>query len=390
MSWNDRFSARAQRIRSSPIRDLGGLPTPPDTLFLVAGEPDPEAFPWQAMRDSLAALMADGPRRDAALQYGPTEGDPEILDEIVKLMAGIGVTCTRENILITNGAQQGIHFVTSALLDDGDLALMDAEAYPGALEVFALLNAEAAPFRPDAQAKLIYTTPTYQNPTGRVLDVPAREALLEAARRMDAVVLEDDPYQALRYDGEALPTLLELDSGTGGIEASRVAYLGSFSKLIFPGIRLGWIVAPSPLIARMSKMKQTEDMMPNAFAQSAMAGLLAQGIDEHVDRLRAHYCARRDAMEDALRKALGNRASWETPKGGFFVWLTLHDGLDASRVLEEAAKEGVRFIPGAAFSVDGTGACNTMRLSFSNVPVGRMGDAAERLARAIDLVNAVA
>ena len=301
-------------------------------------------------------------------------------------MSGIGVSCTRENILVTNGAQQGIHLVASALLNEGDPVLMEAQAYPGALEVFGLLGASVCPLETGKSGKLIYLTATFQNPTGRVLDVADRESVLEAARRLNAVVLEDDPYQALRYDGAAPPTLLALDSGGAGIDAARVAYLGSFSKLIFPGIRLGWVVAPRVLIARLSALKQIEDMQPNSFAQAAMAGLLARGIEDHVARLRDHYRVRRDAMESALGGALGNRASWETPQGGFFYWLTLQEDLDAAIVLQEAAKRGVRFIPGAAFSLNGQAARNTLRLSFSNVPIPRMADAAERLAQAIDAV----
>ena len=386
MNWDDKFSDRAGRFRESPIRDLGGLPTAPDTLDMIPGAPDPEAFPTTLLSESLTALMANPERRDAALQYGPTEGDPALLEEIRKLMAGIGVTCGTENILVTNGAQQGIHLVSSALLSAKDRVIMDAEAYPGALEVFALQDAEVGTLESGDPAKMIYTTPTFQNPTGRVLDAKARAALLAQAHDLDAVVLEDDPYQALRYDGTAEKTLLEMDSAEGGIDSARVAYLGSFSKLIFPGIRLGWIVAPKALIARVAKLKQSEDMQPNAFAQAAMATLLSRGIEDHVTRLQASYRARRDAMETALRTALGNRASWETPKGGFFFWLTLDQGVDARDLALEAAKLGVRFIPGSAFSIDGTGPNNTLRMSFSNVPIDRMQDAADRLAQALDAV----
>lgn len=388
MNWDDKFSDRAGRFRESPIRDLGGLPTAPDTLDLIPGAPDPEAFPTTLLGESLTALMATPERRDSALQYGPTEGDPALLEEIRKLMAGIGVICETENILVTNGAQQGIHLVSSALLNAKDRVIMDAEAYPGALEVFALQDAEVGTLESRGPAKMIYTTPTFQNPTGRVLDATARAAILAQAHALDAVVLEDDPYQALRYDGTAEKTLLEMDSAEGGIDSARVAYLGSFSKLIFPGIRLGWIVAPKALIARVAKLKQSEDMQPNAFAQAAMATLLSRGIEDHVTRLQASYRARRDAMETALRTALGNRASWETPKGGFFFWLTLDQGVDARDLALEAAKLGVRFIPGSAFSIDGTGPNNTIRMSFSNVPIDRMQDAADRLAQALDVVSA--
>lgn len=385
MNWDDMLSHRASRVGPSPIRSLDSIPCAPDTISLGAGAPDATVFPQRALNACIEQIMTTDRVAQAALQYGPSQGELALRQLISTHMNRLNVDCTADNILITNGAQQGIHLVSAALGNSGDAIAIEPQSYPGAFEVFAAQGLQMQDLNTDDPAKLIYVTPTFQNPTGRVMPEPERRDILAMADRQGAFVIEDDPYQALRYEGDTVAPLIALDSAARGIENCRVAYLGSFSKSVSPGLRLGWVVAPRALIERLVLLKQTEDLQPSSLSQSILTAFLKSGFDDHIDSLRSHYRMRRDRFETALQVHLGNRAAWQRPEGGFFFWLTLADHIDSHELLKTAAAQGVTFVPGAAFTpVDGNGK-NCIRLSFSNVPLDRVDPAIARLARAIDL-----
>lgn len=385
-AWTGRFSDRATRAQPSAIRGLDRIPQAADTISFGAGAPDSAVFPADTLRAILNDIFSAPASAATALQYGPTEGMLPLRKAICASMAMLGVHCGPDNVLITNGAQQGIHLAAEVLVDPGDRVLVESHSYPGALQVFAALGATAVTadtVPPDEPLPLIYVTPTFQNPTGRTLSETERLALLEQARSHDAILIEDDPYEMLRYDGVPARTLLAMDVAGGSLDRSRVVYLGTFSKSLAPGFRVGWAVGASDLIARMTLLKQTEDLQPSSVSQAVLARFLDGGFASHVAGLCDHYRARRDALADALQSELGNRASWMLPEGGFFFWLTLPQHVDTTGLLAVAARHGVTFIPGSAFSPAGQ-ARNSLRLSFSHGPVDRFAEGMRRLAAAID------
>ena len=381
-----RYSNYAERLTPSAIRALASIASPEDTIRLGPGEPDPDLFALDEFREAIEDLLSDGEEGRKALQYAPTAGSLELRRHICLQMTARGVEAAPENVLLVSGAQQGIHLAGSAFLNPGDRALVQTPTYPGALQILAACGAMVADMNEtggDEKAGLVYAMSTFQNPTGITLSEIERRGILQIARDRDAVLVEDDPYEALRFDGAPVRCLLSLDAEDRSIDETRTLYLGTFSKSIAPGLRLGWIVGARPVIKKLTLMKQAEDLQVGTLAQSALVRLLDGGLEPLTDRLRTAYRARRDAMLEALRTEFGNRGTWNVPQGGFFIWVTLPSGMDSVDLLHEAAPLGVTFVPGAAFSHDG-GCRNALRLSFSSVPPDRMAEGVRRLARAVD------
>ena len=388
-SW--RYSAYASRLVPSPIRGLAGMARAADTISFGPGEPDPTLFPVREIRESLQRILSDPSAAQQALQYGPTAGDPRLRDKIAAYMRSKGVECTREHVLLTNGAQQALHLIAALLLEPGGDVAVQAPTYPGALEVFVARGArihalEALDGRNGARPCLIYAMANFHNPTGASLDSAARRRLLDLAGKLGAVLVEDDPYEVLRYDGEPLPSLLGMETAGVPIDDARCFYLGTFSKSIVPGLRVGWLVGPRAAVATLALMKQTEDLQAGTLAQACLAEVFDLVVNEHAAQLRAAYRRRRDTMLAALNAAHGNLASWTVPQGGFFLWLTLPDDVDSGAMLETAARNGVTYVPGSAFFHDGRGA-NHLRLSYSSAPPERM---AEGVGRLFDTIRAAA
>jgi DNA-binding transcriptional MocR family regulator len=300
-------------------------------------------------------------------------------------------------VLICAGSQQGLYLLARALLEPGDTVAVESPTYHGALLVFRAVGARVVPVPLDRHGldtdrlsdlldrrpvKLIYTLPTFQNPTGVTLSLDRRERLVALAQRHGVPIVEDDPYAALRYDGAALPSLLSLDRTPGGA----VIYLSTFSKILFPGFRLGWIVAPEPVIARLAWLKALVDLDSNPLAQSAVADYLGHGqLDAHLATLRTVYPQRLASLEAAFTASAGAHATWQRPAGGFYLWVRLAAGLRAREVLTEAVARGVAFVPGDLYFVDGGGR-DTMRLAFSGLPPADLAIAASRLGEAITAV----
>ena len=382
-----RSSGYASRLAPSAIRALAEMPRAADTIAFGPGEPDAALFPLDEIKRTMERILAEPAAARRALQYGPSEGDPRLRARVAAYMTAKGVCCGPDNVLLTNGSQQALHFAAALLVEPGDTVAVQAPTYPGALQILAARGAVLHSFEEverDAAMRpaLIYAMANFHNPTGRSLDLGERQALLALAEARGAILVEDDPYDVLRFEGAPLPPLLALDTRGRPVDEARALYLGTFSKSVVPGFRVGWVVGPRAAVATMALMKQTEDLQAGTFAQACLADLFDAALDRHAERLRAAYRLRRDAMVEALAGTAGNLATWTVPDGGFFLWLSLPEGFDTAAMLPEAARNGVTYGPGAAFFHDGDGA-NRLRLSYSSAPPERIGEGVRRLAATI-------
>ncbi|TYC62421.1 PLP-dependent aminotransferase family protein [Rhodobacterales bacterium] len=380
-SWESLYARRATRMRASEIRELLKLLDRPDVISFAGGIPDSALFPARAFKEAYSEILS-GPEADRALQYGVSEGSPRLRRWIAEHMKSLGVDCGPENILVTSGSQQGLDYIGKLFLSEGDTALVQWPTYLGALQAFNAyepaydrldpgtnlsaddIRAKAA--ASDGKVKFAYLSPDFANPTGRTLDLAERRRTLALAEELDCALIEDAPYECLRYDGAPVPALLALDcEAAGGIEATRTLYCGSFSKSLSPGLRLGWICAAMPVISRLVLIKQASDLNSPVLNQEAMARVAERVFEDHTAGMRATYKARRDAMLAALEAHMPRGTSWTRPEGGMFIWLELPAGIDAADLLTASVEKAkVAFVPGRAFHPDGTGG-NTLRLSFS-------------------------
>lgn len=397
MDWQTVFAARNGRMKASEIRELLKLLDQPDILSFAGGIPDPALFPARAFRDAMDAALT-GPGAGAALQYSVSEGYRPLRAWIAGHMASIGIPCDADHVLITSGSQQALDYLGKLLLDPGDTALVTWPAYMGALGAFnayeprydrldsrANRPAEdiaAAAAAAGGRVKFAYLSADFANPTGETLDRAGREALLDLAEALDIPVIEDAAYQALRYDGAPVPPILALElARKGAIDACRTVYSGSFSKVLSPGLRVGFVVAAAPVIQRLVLMKQAADLHSPTLNQIATDHVARAIFDEHTAMLRRVYGARRDAMLAALARHMPEGVRWTRPEGGMFVWLTLPEDMDGADVLARSLRtEKVAFVPGRAFFADGSNG-NTLRLSFSCADEATIEEGMTRLGR---------
>jgi 2-aminoadipate transaminase len=372
------FARRTTQMRSSAMRDLMAITTRPEVISFAGGLPDTSTFP----PDTFASLMTQIADEScaSALQYGPTEGLDETKRCIVEVMAAEGMRSDPEDLIVTTGGQQVIDLVTKTLVDPGDVVVCEAPTYPGAVPVFSSYEADVVQIEMDSDGmridlleetldrldsegrrpKFIYTVPTFQNPAGVTLSAPRRTRLVEIAREREILVLEDNPYGLLRYEGEPLSPLRALDGGV------YVLYLGTFSKIFSPGVRLGWIAAPAPVLAKIQLGKQAADLCTSSLTQQLVARYFSTGQwRTYVQDQCSLYRRRRDAMLDALAEFFPPEAEWTQPGGGLFIWATLPNFIDTEDLLAKALQdENVAFVPGSAAFVDGRGG-SSMRLNFS-------------------------
>lgn len=402
MDWHDIFATRMERMKASEIRELLKLLEQPDIISFAGGIPDPALFPAQAFRDAMTDALSPE-RQAAALQYSVSEGYGPLRDWIAGQMADIGVPCDRDNILITSGSQQALDYLGKLMLSPGDTALVGWPTYLGALGAFNAYepqfdrldpgsNRTAADYAETAaghggRVKFAYASVDFANPTGRTLDLSARESILDLADTLDIAVIEDAAYQALRYDGDPIPPMLALEiARKGSIEDCRTLYCGSFSKTLAPGLRLGWVCGARDVIGRLVLMKQAADLHTATLNQMAVAAVASDGFDAHTAKLRSTYAARRDAMLAALEREMPEGVSWTKPEGGMFIWLTLPRGMDGAAVLDRAVRDHkVAFVPGQAFFADRSGA-NSLRLSFSLADEAQIDEGIARLGAALRAV----
>jgi len=399
MSINhDRFlSHAAEKMKESAIRKMGAvLASGRDIISFAPGYPAPETFPWEEFGQIAAELFAS--RDGHVLQYGPTRGYRPLLDAIAGIMGHRGVTTKHDDLLVTTGSQQGLDLVGRVLIDPGDVILVELPAYVGAISAFRNVQASLVGVPQEAdgidlaaldgtwdrlqregrRVKFLYVVPNFQNPTGLLIGLDKRHRLLEWAERRDVLIVEDDPYRELYFEDSASESdvrPIKADDANG-----RVVYLSSFSKTLAPGYRVAWIAAPPPLASKFEMAKQAEDLLTGSLDQRVVYEACRRGIlDRQLPILRRHYAHKRDVMEQALRREMGGAITWPKPKGGFFLWVTLPSGVSAAGMLTRAIDEGVIYVTGDAFYVNGEGH-DTLRLSFSAPTPERIEAGVQRLA----------
>ena len=364
-------------MRSSAMRDLMAITARPEVISLAGGLPDTSTFP----PSSFAAQMTKIAQESAAqaLQYGPTEGFEETKDCILQVMGAEGMLPDPDDVIVTTGGQQAIDLVCKTLIYPGDVVICEAPTYPGAVPVFCSYQAEVIQVECDddglrvdevervldrlagegRKPKFVYSVPTFQNPAGVTLSFDRRRHLVELARRHELLIAEDNPYGLLRYEGDPLPPLYQLEGG------DYVIYLGTFSKILSPGIRLGWAVAPPPVMDKIVLGKQASDLCTSTLTQYFVREYFSEGRwRDYVDSLVELYRGRRDTMLAALAEHFPAQAHWTHPAGGLFIWATLPDFIDTGDLLAKALRANVAFVPGQAAYLDGRGA-SSMRLNFS-------------------------
>jgi 2-aminoadipate transaminase len=397
----ERFLSPAGReLHASAIRRMGTVVARrPDVISVAAGYPAPELFPLDDLRAIAADLLAGS---GDAIQYGPTRGHAPLIETLAAEMARRAVRVTTPELLVTTGSQQGLDLVARVLVSPDDAVLVELPTFTGAIAAFRnaqprclagvrqddegidledLEHVTARLLREGTRPKLLYVVPNFQNPTGKLLPQERRRGLLAWAERHDCLIVEDDPYGALYFEGEAAPDAvrpLKADD-----DAGRVIYLSSFSKTLAPGFRVGWMVAPAPLVDRFETAKQAGDLASGSLDQRIACEAMRRGVvDRLVPLLRAAYRERRDVMIASLTARLEGRLSWVVPHGGFFLWARLLGGEQDDALLERALEERLIFVSGSAFFVDGSGH-DTIRLAFSAAPTHEIDEGVQRLARAV-------
>jgi len=381
-------------MRSSAMRDLMALTEREDVISLAGGLPDTSTFP----ADSYAALMGTVASESCAraLQYGPTEGFARVKRCIAEVMGAEGMTIDTDELLVTTGGQQVIDLVCKTLVDPGDVIVCEAPTYPGALPTFCSYQADVVQVGMDREGmrvgelealldaledsgrrpKFIYTVPNFHNPAGVTMSEPRRRELVRIAAERELLVLEDNPYGLLRYEGEPLPTLHSLDD-------EFVIYTSTFSKILSPGLRLGWAAAPSPILHKMQIGKQGSDLSSSSISQHFVAAYFDAGPwENYIHSLREIYRRRRDVMLDALAEHFPREATWTHPQGGLFIWATLPDYIDTTDLLARALQEHVAFVPGRAAYLDGRGG-SSMRLNFSGVGEEEIREGVRRIGEVV-------
>jgi 2-aminoadipate transaminase len=390
-SYEGRYAARTAVMRSSAMRDLMSLTARPEVISLAGGLAATDQFPAEVF-DWITREISQT-QRAFSLQYGPTEGFEFLTEDIAAVMAEEGTRVDPARILVTTGGQQAIDLVTKTFIDPGDVVLAEGPSYAGALTTFSsyqtdvrhvpvdadgliIPELEAALDRLDAEgrrAKFLYVVANFSNPAGTTLSLERRRRLVDIAHERDLLILEDNPYGLLRFEGEPLPTLLSLD------QHENVLYLGSFSKIISPGLRVGWVVAPPAIYQKLVFGKQATDLCSSPFNQLFVHHFISSGAwVDYVYGLRSLYRSRRDALLEALAEEFPAGSHWTVPQGGFFVWATLPSPIHTGDLLVKAIEENVAFVRGDGFFVNGEGT-SSMRLSFSAIPEERIQEGVRRL-----------
>jgi 2-aminoadipate transaminase len=372
------FAERTKVMKSSAMRDLMALTEREDVISLAGGLPDTTSFPPQSYASLMSTVARDSCAR--ALQYGPTEGLMLVKRCIIEVMAAESMEVDPDELLVTTGGQQVIDLVCKTLLDPGDVVVTEAPTYPGAVPTFCAYQAEVVQVTMDRDGmrideleatldeldrsgrrlKFIYTVPNFHNPAGVTMSLERRRALVRIAGERELLVLEDNPYGLLRYEGDPLPTLRSLDD-------EFVIYASTFSKILSPGVRLGWTAAPAPVLQKLTIGKQASDLCSSSISQYFVGAYFESGPwGDYVRSLIEIYRRRRDVMLDALAEHFPREAEWTHPQGGLFIWATLPSYIDTTDLLARALREHVAFVPGRAAYVDGRGG-SSMRLNFSGV-----------------------
>ena len=383
-----RFSSFAQTLQASDIAELLALTEKPEVISFAGGLPAPELFPIEEMKKVDEAIYNEEGRK--AVQYGTTEGYVPLREEICKRMKDkFFVDCNPEDVVVTTGSQQALFILAQILVDKDQTILMESPSYMGAIMAFDPVGPKYTEVPTDDQGivpeelekilaaddsiRMIYVIPEFQNPTGITWPVERRKAFMDIVNKYDVVVLEDDPYGEIRYDIEKLPSLKSMDT------QGKVVFLGSFSKIFMPGLRLGWIVANPEIIDKFVKFKQAVDLGTSTFGQRQAAYFLKMfDMEAHIAKITALYAKRRDLMYQSMEKYFPEGVTFTYPKGGLFTWVTLPEGMDAKELMPKCLAKDVAYVPGGIFYPNG-GNANHFRLNYSNMPEDRIVEGIKRL-----------
>ncbi len=394
--WEHRFAQRTQRMKGSAIRELLKLTANPNVISFAGGLPASDVFPVQQFREACGRVLTE--KATEALQYGSTDGYLPLREMIVRHTIQCGINVSVDNVLITSGSQQALDLLGKIFINQGDRILVESPTYLGALQAWNAYGAEyvAVPSDNDGMTtkdldqyirlgpKFIYVLPNFQNPTGVTLSLERRKELVKVADRYGVPIIEDDPYGQLRFEGEHLPSVSVLDGqyrkDPEGYSGNTI-YLSTFSKIMAPGIRMAWVIAPKEVIAKLVQAKQGTDLHTSTFNQ-LLAFEVGKGgfIDKHIEVIKATYRERRNVMLETLEEYMPPGVSWTHPDGGLFLWVTVPETINTSDIFLDAIKEGVAFVSGESFFPCG-GGTNTMRLNFSAERPDRINEGISRLAR---------
>jgi len=389
-----KYADRTEFMKASEIRELLKLTENPDIISFGGGMPSPKAFPIKIIEKIVKNVLEK--HGTQALQYGPTEGITPLKEALIKRMKKTRkINCNLEQIIITSGSQQVLDLTPKILINPGDYIVVECPSYVGALSAFNCYQPSYIPIGMDENGmrtdaleekikanrekpiKFIYTIPAFQNPTGVSLSLERKKHLLEIAEQYDILVLEDEAYSELNYSGKSVPSLKSMD------KSGKVIYTHTFSKVLSPGFRLGWLVANEEIIKKMSIAKQGVDLCTNMLVQFIAEEYIRSGyIDKQIPKIRKMYRKKRDVMIKALEKHFPEGSRWTKPEGGMFIWVSLPGKIDTKEMFLDAIKAKVAYVNGAAFCVDGSGR-NCMRLNFSNTDDDKIEEGIKRLAKII-------
>jgi 2-aminoadipate transaminase len=398
--WENRYAQRTQRMGSSAIRELLKLTEKPNLISFAGGLPAPDVFPVEEFSEACQRVLRD--KGASALQYGTTEGYLPLREMIVRHSSRYGIEINADNIMITSGSQQALDLLGKILINPGDRILVESPTYLGALQAWNAYGAEYVAVPSDGHGmitdaleealrtgpKFIYVLPNFQNPTGVTLSLERRQKLVELADRYGVPIVEDDPYGQLRYEGDHLPSVVVLDGqyreNDGVCYRGNVIYLSTFSKILAPGIRLAWVIAPPEVITKLVQAKQGADLHTATFNQIVAHEVSRGGfLDRHINVIRKCYGERRNVMLAAMDRYFPPKVEWTQPEGGLFLWATLPEYLESAAVLKEAIEQNVAFVPGLPFYPCG-GGHNTLRINFSYANPDTIREGISRLSVVLD------
>jgi 2-aminoadipate transaminase len=373
IGWEKRLAQRTRGMKPSFIREILKFTAQPEIISFAGGLPAPELFPIREFGEACKEVLRT--HGEEALQYGPTEGYQPLKQFIAEMLSKYGILVETDNIIMTNGSQQALDLIGKLFINPGDCMITSAPTYLGALQAWESYEARFCPISVDGDGiiiddlpailesdhehKLIYVLPNFHNPAGTTMPLERRERLVEIAREHDLVIIEDDPYGELRYEGEYITPIFRL-------APERTIYLSTFSKTLTPGIRLAYVVAPKPIITRFIQAKQGADLHTGTFVQMVVNDICQRGfLRQHVKRLRGVYSQRRDMMMDAIAEHWPQECTYTRPKGGLFLWAQAPEQIKTQEFIDKALEMNVAFVPGFAFYPGGEGGDNAMRLNFS-------------------------
>ena len=388
------FADRVKPMKGSAIREMFKRMAAPEIISLAGGNPASELFPADELSKIAGKILMTNPT--SALQYGTTDGHPKMKDCAISRAQKVGAYKETDEVLITTGANQGIDLAAKAIINKGDKIIVENPSFIGSLNAFRSYECELvgvdvdsdgmnmqkleAALKDNSDAKLIYTIPTFQNPTGTTMSIEKRKRLLELAGEYNVLVIEDNPYGDLRFKGEEIPTLKSLDSD------DRVIYCGSFSKILSPGMRLGYIIGPAPVIEKVEMLKQVNDVHTPVLTQLMCVQFMKKyDIDKYIEKNRKLYKEKCECLIDAMNKYFPKgKVEWTEPDGGIFLWCICPTVSDTAEIVEKALEKKVAIVPGSNFAIDQSVPCNTFRLNYSSASKADITEAVKRLGEVLD------